>query len=93
MSQSDFAVSDPNAKFLANNSTKRSVPIGPLSCFTPEIVEIMKEAARRIAESKELRNRSKNAMKDSFETIKSNNKTIDEAFLRKIEETMMMSVI
>ena len=77
-----------------NNGEKAQVglQVGPLNAFTPEIVEIIKEAAKRIEEAKNLRTRSRALMKECFEKINNANKTVDLAFVKKLEENLALSV-
>ncbi len=75
-----------------SNTTNINNELGPLTAFTEEPIEIIKEAAANIAESKELRLQSKTLMRDSWENIKQINKSVNDAFTKKIEETLALSV-
>jgi hypothetical protein len=66
--------------------------MGPLTAFTEEPMEIMKEAAANIQESKDLRLQSKLLIKESWENIKQINKAVNDAFVKKIEETLALGV-
>ena len=74
------------------NVVKTGLQVGPLSAFTPEIIEIIKEAGKRIDESKILRSKSRALMKECFEKITNANKTVDTAFIKKLEENLLLSV-
>ena len=74
------------------NVIKTGLQVGPLSAFTPEIIEIIKEAGKRIDESKTLRSKSRALMKECFEKITNANKTVDTAFMKKLEENLLLSV-
>ena len=66
--------------------------IGPLSAFTPESMEIMELAAALIAEGKDLRKKAKNTIEESMENARLAGKTVDDYFVKKISETVTLSV-
>lgn len=68
------------------------IQVGPLSAFTAESVDILREADRQILEGKDLRDKSKYLMKESIENAKNMNRIVNDAFLRKLEDTLLLSV-
>ncbi len=93
LSRSQPSLIASHQNFLFNsNTTNINNELGPLAAFTEEPIEIIKEATANIAESKELRIQSKTLIRDSWENIKQINKSVNEAFTKKIEETLALSV-
>jgi hypothetical protein len=89
----DFNLKNSTGDNLSEKTlVKTGLQVGPLSAFTPEIVDIIKEAGKRIDESKNLRSKSRALMKECFEKITNANKTVDTAFIRKLEENLLLSV-
>lgn len=72
-------------------SNKSGLQVGPLNAFTPEIIEIIKEAAKRIDEARNLRTKSRGLMKECFEKITNANKIVDSTFIKKLEENLLLS--
>ena len=79
--------------FNLKSEPKTGLQVGPLNAFTPEIVETIKEANKRIDEAKNLRTKSKSLMKECFERIANTNKTTDLAFIKKLEENLALTVL
>ncbi len=89
----DFNLKNSTGDNLSEKTlVKTGLQVGPLSAFTPEIVDIIKEAGKRIDESKNLRSKSRALMKECFEKITNANKTVDSAFIKKLEENLLLSV-
>lgn len=63
-----------------------------MSAFTPECIEIMDLAAHQIAEGKDLRRKAKQAIKESMEDAKLAGRTVDDYFVKKISESVTLSV-
>ncbi len=76
-----------------NNNNPINADLGPLTAFTEEPVNVIKEAGVLINDCKELRNQSRVLVKESLENIRQINKSVNEAFIKKIEETLALSVI
>lgn len=74
------------------DSNQPFVHIGPLSAFTAEAVDIIREAEHKIYEGKDLRAKSKILMKESIENAKQMSQLVNDAFLKKIEDTLLLSV-
>lgn len=66
--------------------------IGPLSAFTAESVEILRESQAKIDEGRELRGKARVLMKECLDNAKSIGQVVNESFVKKIEETLMLSV-
>lgn len=75
----------------ANHSSL--IQIGPLSAFTAESVDIIREADLKIQEGRDFRLKSKLLIKDSIESSKQTALIVNDQFLRKIEDTLLLSVI
>ena len=82
--------SNSNINNLSTNPSTNSV--GPLSAFTPETIEIMDLAVQQISEGKELRRKGKQAISEAMENAKLAGKTVDDYFVKKISETITLSV-
>lgn len=89
-SQPNLAASQQNFLFNSLNDTITNYDMGPLTAFTEEPIKAMAEANLIIAESKDLRNQSRLLIKDSLENIKQINKSVNEVFIKKIEETLAL---
>ena len=72
--------------------TARNLLVGPLSAFTPEAVHIMDVAAQQIIDGKELRRKAKIVIADSLENAKLAGKTVEDYFVKKISETVTLTV-
>jgi hypothetical protein len=84
--------SQPNIDALNDASVGNFNQIGPLNAFTLESVEILKESQFRIEEGKDLRAKSKILMKECIENAKNSGQLVNEAFLKRIEDTLILSV-
>lgn len=82
-----------NNDTLIEASQASLIHIGPLSAFTTESVDIIREADLQILEGRNLRARSKILMKESIDSAKQVNSIVNDQFLRKIEDTLLLSVI
>ena len=82
-----------NFLFPNNNNNPINADLGPLNAFTEEPVNVIKEAGVLINDCKELRNQSRVLVKESLENIRQINKSVNEAFIKKIEDTLALSVI
>ncbi|CAF0819765.1 unnamed protein product [Brachionus calyciflorus] len=76
---------------LIEASQASFIHIGPLSAFTNESVDIIREADAQIQEGRDLRGRSRVLMRDSIESAKQCNLIVNDQFLRKIEDTLLLS--
>lgn len=63
-----------------------------LFTLTNDSIEIMNTAREQIAVGQDLRNKSLCLMKECFDNAKSINNNVDEAFVRKIAETLGLNV-
>lgn len=66
--------------------------IGPLSAFTAESVDILMEAQARIDEGRDLRLKARLLMRECIENARNTGQTVNESFVIKIEETLLLSV-
>lgn len=64
-----------------------------LKAFTNDCVEIMNTAREQIGMGQELRVKSLQLMKECFENAKSMGASVDEAFVKKINDTLALNVI
>lgn len=69
-----------------------NLTVGPLSAFTPETIEVMDLASSQINEGKELRRKGKQAINEAMENAKLAGKTVEDYFVKKISETVTLSV-
>lgn len=66
--------------------------IGPLSAFTGESVNILNESQTRIDEGRDLRLKARLLIKECVDNSKNIGSVVNDAFVKKIEETLLLSV-
>lgn len=63
-----------------------------MSAFTAESIEILRESQQKIDEGKDLRMKSRLLMKECIENAKNIGQIVNDSFVKKIEETLTLSV-
>jgi hypothetical protein len=75
-----------------NDANVNALPTGPLTAFTEESVEIIKEATEMIQFSKELRYNSNIKMKECIENAKNIGDMVNKVFTKKIQDCLALNV-
>lgn len=76
----------------SNGGPESKSMIGPLSAFTAECIDVMRAAQENIDIGRNLRFNSKQLIKECMENSKMYGNCINDAFVKKIEETLALSV-